>query len=141
MQFIETQIGDQSISTDLDGIEQLHRLPLADSCNEEQVHTEDDGIKLSSNRNIREHAEDILEGGRSIEAKSKISSTGGQQINSKSDARQTKKYKGRNKQKGKKSKVTFTELLEKYKKESKAKSAYWPSIAKVSKSQIGRAHV
>ncbi|PNT62084.1 hypothetical protein BRADI_5g25228v3, partial [Brachypodium distachyon] len=50
------------------------------------------------------------------------------------DACKTKKDKGRNKHKGKISKVTFTQLLEKYKKESEEKSANRPSSVKASRS-------
>jgi hypothetical protein len=76
----------------------------------------------------------MLGGKHSIEATPRTSSTGGQQENSKIDACRTKKNEGRNKHKGKKSKVTFAELLEKYKKESEAKSAFRPSSAKASRS-------
>jgi hypothetical protein len=55
----------------------LDRLPIADSYDDEKVHTEDNGIKLSSEEIIEEHVEDILEAGCSIEATPKISSTGG----------------------------------------------------------------
>lgn len=58
----------------------------------------------------------------------------GQQQNSKIDGCKTKQDKGRDKHKGKKTKATFAELLEKYKKESEARSAYRPSIAKSSRS-------
>jgi hypothetical protein len=134
LQFVETQTDSQSISIDFDCQKLLHRLPLADSYDDDKVHTEDNGIKLSSEEIIEEHVEDILEAGCSIEATPRISSTGGQQQNSKIDGRKTKQDKGRDKHKGKKTKVTFAELLEKYKKESEARSSYRPSIAKSSRS-------
>ena len=62
------------------------------------------------------------------------SSTGGQQENLKIDACRTKKDKGRYKHPGKKPKVTFAELLDKYQKESEAKRAYRSSSAKASRS-------
>ena len=122
----------------LSGKNLLHRLPLDDLCNDEQVHTKDDGIKPTSEEIIREHNEDILEGEGSIEASLSTSSTGGQQENSKIDASKNKKDKGRNKHKGKKTKVTFAQLLEKYQKESEAKNAYRPSNAKASRSSPRR---
>ena len=115
----------------------MHRLPLADSYDDEKVHTRDNGIKLSSEEIMEEHVEDILEAGCSIEATPRTSSTGGQQQNSKINGCKTKHDKGRDKHKGKKTKVTFAELLEKYKKESEARSAYRPGIAKSSRSPQG----
>ena len=133
LKFVETQTDSQSISIGMDGQKLLDRLPLADSYDDEKVHTEDNGIKLSSEEIIEEHVEDILEAGCSIEATPRTSSTGGQQENSKIDACRTKKTKGRNQHKGKKSKVTFTELLEKYKKESEAKKCLSAKYCKVIK--------
>ena len=104
-----------------------------DSCDDEQVHTKDDGIK-PAREIIQEHNEDILEGKGSIKASPRTPSTGGQNKNSKIDASRTQKDKGCNKHKGKKTKVTFVQLLEKYQKESEAKSVYRPSKAKASRS-------
>jgi hypothetical protein len=98
-----------------------------------QVHTEDSGIKSSSNEIIQEQT-DVLQGKNSIDATTKTSSTGGQQENLKIDACKTIKDKGRNKHKDNKSKVSFAQLLEKYQKESEAKSAYRPTSAKASRS-------
>ena len=111
----------------------LHRLPLANSCNDEQVHIENDGIK-PTREIFQEHIEDILEGKGYTKASPRTSSTEGQQEYLKIDACKIKKDKGRNKYKGKKPKVTFTQLLEKYQKESEAKSSYRPSNAKASRS-------
>jgi hypothetical protein len=83
LQFFETQADSQSILIGFDGQELLQSLPLADSYDDEKVHTEDNGIKLSSEEIIQEHIEDSLEGGCSIEATPRTSSTGGQQQNSK----------------------------------------------------------
>jgi len=91
LKFIETQIDDQSISIGFDGQKLLHRLLLAVSYNNEQVHTKDDGIKPTSKDIVHEHNEDILEGESSIEATTKTSSTWGQQENSKIDGCKTKK--------------------------------------------------
>ena len=50
------------------------------------------------------------------------------------DASTTKESKDRGKRKGKKSKVTFAQLLEKYQKISEEKIAYRPSNLKASRS-------
>jgi hypothetical protein len=57
----------------------LHRLLQADSFKGEKVSTREDGLKPSSEtRDIAEvHVEDILEGEKSIQDASEISSTGG----------------------------------------------------------------
>ena len=86
LKFVEKQTDDQSISIGLNDKKLLHRLPLADSCNDEQVHSEDDGIKPTSNEIVQEHNEDILEGEGSIKASPRTSSTGGQEQNSRIDA-------------------------------------------------------
>ena len=86
LKFVETQTYDQSVSIGLNGKKLLRRLPLADSCNDEQVHIEDDGIKPTSNEIVQEHNEDILEGEGSIKASPRTLSTGGQQENSQIDA-------------------------------------------------------
>ena len=67
----------------------------------------------------------------------KTPNTGGQQANPKIDARKTKESKGRDKRKGKKPKVTFAQLLEKYQKISEEKNAYRPSNSKASRSPLG----
>jgi len=99
LEFVETQIDDQSTPIGLDGKKQFHRLPQADSS--KQVHTRDDGIKSSSKEIVQEHIEDNLEDGCSIKATPKTSSTGGQQRNSMTDACKTKENKGHDKHKGK----------------------------------------
>ena len=113
LKFVETQTYDQFVSIGLNGKKLLHRLPLADSCNDEQVHIENDGIK-PTREIVQEHNEEILEGKGSIKASPRISSTGGQQQNSRINACRTQKDRGRYKHKGKKPKVTFTHILEKY---------------------------
>ena len=45
-----------------------------------------------------------------------------------------KKNKDRNKRKGKRSKITFAELLDKYQNKSEEKSAYWSSSSEASRS-------
>src|ERR1041385_8124854 len=112
----------------------LHRLLQADSFEDKKVKTACDGIKLSSKQVIHEHNDDILEGGSSIKVPMKTPNTGGQQANSKIDARKTKESKGRGNCKGKKPKVTFAQLLEKYQKISEEKNAYRPSYSKASRS-------
>jgi hypothetical protein len=66
-------------SVSLDGSKPLHRLLQADSFKGEKVSTREDGLKPSSEtRDIAEvHVEDILEGEKSIQDASEISSTGG----------------------------------------------------------------
>ena len=86
LDFGEIHIDDQSISIGLDGKVILHRPPQADSFEDEQVHTEDDGIESSKKQIIHGHVEDILEGESSIKASPRISSTGGQQQYSEIDA-------------------------------------------------------
>jgi hypothetical protein len=134
LKFVEAHIYDRSILIGLDGKKLLHRLPQADSFKDMQVHAEDDGIESSGIEIIHEETEYVLEGKHSIDATTKTTSTRGQQENSKIDACQTRQYKGRNKHKGKRSKVTFKELLEKYTKESEESCAYQPSSAKASRS-------
>ena len=75
-----------------------------------------------------------LEDRNSIKATMETSSTWGQRGNSKTDTCTIKESKGNGKHKGKRPKVTFTQLLEKYQKISEAKSAYRPSEIKASKS-------
>ena len=58
----------------------------------------------------------------------------GQQKNPKISASTTKESKGRGKHKGKKTKVTFAQLLKKYQKISEENSAYRPTNAKASRS-------
>ena len=77
LKFVEMQADDQSILIGLNGENILHRLSLADSCNDEKVHMEGDEIKSISKEIVHKHIEDILEGNISIEATSKASSTGG----------------------------------------------------------------
>ena len=134
MNFGEAHINDQSNSIGLDGKDLLHWLPQAVSFEDEQVHAEDGGIESLRKEVIHGHMKDILEGGNSIDDTPMTSSPGGQQGDWKIDACKIKKNKGGYKHKGKKSKVTFTELLEKYQKESEAKSAHRPSSAKASRS-------
>ena len=64
----------------------------------------------------------------------KMPRTGGQQENPKIDESKIKESKGRGKHKGKKPKVTFAQLLEKYQKISEEKIAYRPSNSKASRS-------
>ena len=80
------QIDDQSILIGLNGKNILHCLPLATSCDDEQVHMEGDGIKPTSKEIVHEHNGDILEGECSIKASPRTSNTGGQQEYSKIDA-------------------------------------------------------
>ena len=121
---------DHAIPICPDGKKFLHRLLQADSFEDKKVKTACDGIKLSSKQVIHEHNDDILEGGSSIKVPMKTPNTGGQQANSKIDARKTKESKGRGKCKGKKAKVTFAQLLEKYQKISEEKNAYCSSNSK-----------
>ena len=85
-------------------------------------------------------AEEIIQSGNpkgkcSIKVTMKMPSTGGQQqANHKIDAITVKESKGRNKHKGKKPKVTFAQLLEKYQKMSEEKIAHRPSDSKASRS-------
>jgi hypothetical protein len=62
--------------TSLDGKKLLHRLSLANSYNDEEVHTNDGGIKSSSKEIVQEQTKDILEGENFIHATTKTSSTG-----------------------------------------------------------------
>ena len=112
----------------------MHRLLQADSFEDKKVKTACDGIKLSSKQVIHEHNDDILEGNGSIKVTVKTPSTGGQQENPMIDASTTKESKGRSKRKGKKPKVTFVQLLEKYQKISEEKIAYRPNNSKASRS-------
>lgn len=68
LKFVETQTDGQSISIGLDGKKLLHQLPLADSYDDEKVHTKDNGITFSSKEIIQAHIEDIFEAGCSIQA-------------------------------------------------------------------------
>ena len=129
MKFVETPRDDQSIPIGPDGKKFLHRLLQAGPFRE-KVKTTGDGIKLSSKEVVEEHNDHNLEGGNSIEATMEIPSTGGQQANPKIGASTTKENKGRRKHKGKKPKVTFAQLLEKYQKIGEAKNAYRPSETK-----------
>lgn len=129
LEFVETQADSQLPKIGLKS-EKVTRLPQAGSVQGGQVHTKSDGAKSSSEKIYRINH---LEGGESIKAAPMISSTGGQQTNTKTDTPKTKD-KGRNKHKGKKAKVTFEQLLEKYQKISDAKSAYRLTKAKVSES-------
>ena len=112
----------------------LSRLSQLNSSKGQQVHTDDDGVKSSSKDMVRKCINNNLEDGNSIKASMATSSPGGQRENSKTDARTTKQSKGNGKHKGKKLKVTFAQLLEKYQNISEAKSAYRPSETKASKS-------
>ena len=112
----------------------LTRLSQADSSKGQQVHTDDDEVKTSSKDMVKKCINNSLEHGNSIKARMATSSTGGQRENSKTDARTTKQSKGNAKHKGKRPKVTFAQLLEKYQNISEAKSAYRPSETKASKS-------
>ena len=127
----------QSYQIGLDGDQMLTRLSQADSSKGQQVHTNDDGVKSSSKDIVKKCINNNLEDGNSIKATLATSSTRGQRENSKTDARTTKESKGNGKHKGKKAKVTFAQLLEKYQKISEAKSAYRPSETKASKSPQG----
>ena len=133
MKFVETPRDDQSIPIGPDGRKFLHRLLQADPF-EEKVKTAGDGIKLSSKEIIEEYNEHNLEGENSIGATMETPRTGGQQENPKTGASTTKENKGRRKHKGKKPKVTFAQLLEKYQKISEENSAYRPTNAKASRS-------
>ena len=70
----------------------------------------------SSKQVVEEHNEHNLEGENSIEVTMETPRIGGQQENPKIGASTTKENKGRRKHKGKKPKVTFAQLLEKYQK-------------------------
>ena len=126
LKFVETPRDDQSVPIGPDGKKFLHRLLQADPF-KENVKTIGDGIKLSSKQVFEEHNEHNLEGENSIEVTMKKLRTGGQQENPKIGASTTKESKGRGKYKGKKSKVTSAQLLEKYQKISKENSVYQPS--------------
>src|SRR4051812_7164465 len=105
----------------------LHRMLQADSFEDKKVTIASDGIKLSSTQQIiHEHNDNIIEGEGSIKVTVKMLSTGGQRANPKIDAITTKESKGRDKRKGKKSKVTFAQLLEKYQKISEGKISHRP---------------
>ena len=132
LKFVETPRDDQSIPIGPDGKKFLHRLLQADPF-KEKVKTSGDGIKLSSKQVAEGHNEHNLEG-KSIKATMEIPSNRGQQANPKIGARTTKENKGRRKHKGKKPKVTFAQLLEKYQNKSEEKSAYRPSTSKASRS-------
>jgi hypothetical protein len=116
LSFAETHVNDQLNSIGLDGNNLLNRLLQTDSFKGEKVSTGEDGLKPSSEtRDIAEvHVEDILVGEKSIQVASETSSTGGQQGDAKIDACKIKEDKGHDKHKGKKSKVTFEQLLAKY---------------------------
>ena len=133
LRFVETPKDDQSIPIGPDGKKFLHRLLQADSF-KEKVKTAGGGIKLSRRGVVEEHNEQNLEGENSVEATMKMPRTGGQQANSEVGASTTKESKGRGKHKGKKPKVTFAQLFQKYQKKSEEKSAYRPSSAKASRS-------
>ena len=77
LNFGEAHIYDQSILIGHDAKVLLHRPPQADSFEDEQVHTEDGGIKSSKKPIVHGHTKDILEGGNSIDATLMTSSTGG----------------------------------------------------------------
>src|SRR3954468_5161232 len=134
LKLVKTPKDDHAIPIGPDGKKFLHRLLQADPFEDKKVKTACDGIKLSSKRVIHEHNDDILEGGSSIKVPMKTPNTGGQQANPNIDARKTKESKGRDKRKGKKPKVTFAQLLEKYQKISEEKNAYRPSNSKASRS-------
>ena len=134
LKFVEARSYEQSDQIGFDGDQMLTRLSQADSSKGQQVHTNDDGVKSSSKDMVKKCINNNLEDGNSIKATMATSSTGGQQENSKTDARTVKESKGNGKHKGKKPKVTFAQLLEKYQKISEAKSAYRPSETKASKS-------
>jgi hypothetical protein len=129
LKFVETPRDDQSIPIGLDGKSFLHRLLQADPFKHEKVKTTDNGINLSSKEVVQEHNHNILDGENSTKVTMKTPSTGGQQENPKIDA-----SKGRGKHKGKKPKVTFAQLLQKYEKISEEKSAYRPSNSRASRS-------
>ena len=96
----------------------------------EKVKVAGDEIKLSSKEVVEEHNEHNLEGENSIETTMETPRTGGQQANPKIGASTSKENKGQRKHKGKKPKVTFAQLLEKYQKKSEDKNAYRPNHAK-----------
>ena len=106
MRIVETPKDDQSIPIGLDGRKFLHRLLQADPFKEE-VKTAGDGVKLSSKEVVEEHNEHNFEGENSIEATTETPRTGGQQANPMIGASTTKRNKGRNKRKCKRSKITF----------------------------------
>ena len=112
----------------------LHQLLHADPFKHEKVKIVDDRIKFSSKEVVQEHNENILEGMSSIEDTMKTPRTGGPQENPNTGAITTKENKGRRKHKGKKPKVTFAQLLEKYQKISEENCAYRPTNAKASRS-------
>ena len=118
---VDMQVEDQTILVDNDGHKLLHRLLPADLSQHEQVYNKDDGIKPTSEEIVEEHIKNILEGESSIESTTKTSSTRGQQENSKIDACRTKREKGHDKHRKKKSKVTSAQLVEKYQKKNEAK--------------------
>ena len=134
LKFVEARSYDQSDQIGFDGDQMLTRLSQADSPKGQQVHTNDDGVKSSSKDIVKKCINNNLEDENSMKSTMETSSTGGQPENSKTDANTTKESKGHGKHKGRKPKVTFAQLLEKYQKISEAKSAYRPSETKASKS-------
>ena len=113
LKLVETRRDDQSIPIGHDGKKCLHRLLQADPFKDDKVKTPGDGIKLSSKEIVQVCNEDIFKGGNSIKATMKTPSIGG----SKKIQRlihANPKNKGQNKHQGKKSNITFTELLDKY---------------------------
>jgi hypothetical protein len=133
LRLVETPKDDHASPIGPDGKRLLHRLLQTDPFEDEKVNTAGNGIELSSTQIIHEHNDDILEGENSIKVTVNTPSTGGQQTNSKIDASTTKENKGRDKRKGKKPKVTFAQLLEKYQKISEEKIASRPSNSKASR--------
>lgn len=129
LRFVETPKDDQSIPICLDGKKQLHWLLQVDSLNDKKVKTADIGIKLSRKKVVQEHNDNIIVGKNSIKVAMKTPNTRGQQENPKIDA-----SKGQGKHKGKRMKVTFAQLLEKYQKINEEKIAYRPSNSKATRS-------
>ena len=119
----ETQASGQSARISLDGNQVLTRIQT-NSAQGGQVHAKEDGDKSSSRSNVHIHKN--LEGGNSIKTTPRTSSTGGKLVNPKTDACRSDKPEGCDKR-GRKSKVTYAQLLEKYQKLSEAKSTCRPA--------------